>query len=179
LAITRERKEELVNQYTDLVARSEALILTNYKGLNMAGLTRLRNQIREANGAYYVTKNTLIRLVLEQKGVAVPATWLEGPTAVGFCFDNVPFIAKAITDFAAAEPDLMSVKGALLGRQVVGAAKVKALADLPPIGVLKAQMLGTLAAPLAGMIGVLNGVLAGLVGVIEARREQLGEPEAA
>jgi large subunit ribosomal protein L10 len=179
LAITKERKEELVSQYADLVARSEALILTNYKGLNMAKLTKLRNQVREANGAYYVTKNTLIRLVLEQKGVAVPAAWLEGPTAVGFCFDNVPSIAKAITDFAAAEPDFMSVKGALLGDKAVGAAKVKALADLPPLDVLKAQMLGTLTAPLAGVVGVLNGALAGLVGVLEARREQLGEPEAA
>jgi large subunit ribosomal protein L10 len=178
LAITKERKRELVAQYTELLGRSRAVILTDYLGLNVAQITRLRNQIREANGAYYVTKNTLVRLALEQAGLTVPDEWLEGPTAMGFCFDQVPFIAKVITDFAN-ETQILTVKGALLGERAVDAAQVRALANLPPAEVLRAQILGALTAPMSGLVGALNGLLSGLVGVLDARGEQLGEAEAA
>jgi large subunit ribosomal protein L10 len=178
LAITKERKRELVAQYTELLGRSRAVILTDYLGLNVAQITRLRNQIREANGAYYVTKNTLVRLALEQAGLTVPDEWLEGPTAMGFCFDQVPFIAKVITDFAN-ETQILTVKGALLGERAVDAAQVQALANLPPAEVLRAQILGALTAPMSGLVGALNGLLSGLVGVLDARGEQLGEAEAA
>ena len=96
MAITKKRKQELVAQYTDLLERSQALILTDYHGLNVAQITNLRGQIREANGAYYVTKNTLIQLAMVRKGLSPPQEWLEGPTAISFCFDEVPAIAKAI-----------------------------------------------------------------------------------
>lgn len=178
MAITKERKRELVAQYTELLGRSRAVILTDYLGLNVAQITRLRNQIREANGAYYVTKNTLVRLALEQAGLTVPDEWLEGPTAMGFCFDQVPFIAKVITDFAN-ETQILTVKGALLGERAVDAAQVQALANLPPAEVLRAQILGALTAPMSGLVGALNGLLSGLVGVLDARGEQLGEAEAA
>jgi large subunit ribosomal protein L10 len=177
LAITKERKQELVTLYTDLLERSQAVILTDYKGLSVAQITTLRNQIREASGVYFVTKNTLIKLALEQKGLSVPKEWLQGPTAVGFCFDEVPAIARALADFAE-QSGILNIKGALLGARPVVEAKVRALADLPPTEVLQAQVLGTLTAPLSGLVGVLNGALAGLMGVLDARHEQLGELEA-
>ena len=178
MAITKERKQELVAQYTDLLERSQAVILTNYQGLNVAQITNLRNQIREAKGAYYVTKNTLIALALERRGLALPEEWLEGPTAVGFCFDEVPAIAKVFTDFASAS-GLLTIKGAALGDRPIGEERVKGLASLPSTDILQAQMLGTLTAPLSGLIGVLNGALSGLVGVLDAREEQLGAPDVA
>jgi large subunit ribosomal protein L10 len=178
LAITKKRKKELVAQYNDLLERSQALILTDYQGLNVAQITKLRSQIRQASGAYYVTKNTLVKLALEQAGLSVPAEWLEGPTAIGFCFDQVPTIAKIIADFAD-ESDLLAIKGGFLGDRAVSEAKVKTLASLPSMEVLQAQVLGALAAPMSGLVGVLNSALGGLLGVFDARREQLGEPEAA
>jgi len=178
LAITKERKQELLAQYTDLLQRSQAVILTNYHGLSVAQVTQLRNQVREANGAYYVTKNTLIKLAMQQLDLAVSDEWLSGPTAAGFCFDDVPAVAKVIKDFAE-ETDLLSIKGALLGNKLISDERVKALASLPPVEVVKAQLLGTLSAPMSGLVGVLNGVLGGLVGVLEARKDQLSEPESA
>jgi large subunit ribosomal protein L10 len=178
LAITKERKKELVSQYIDLMKRSQAMILTDYHGLNVAQITALRGRIREAQGAYHVTKNTLIKLALEQMGASVPAEWLDGPTAIGFCFENVAPIAKAIADFAD-ESEILTIKGALLGDQAVGMEKVQALADLPALDILQAQVLGALASPMSGLIGALNGLMAGLVGVFEARKEQLSEAEAA
>lgn len=177
MAITKKRKQELVDQYTDLLQRSQAIIVTDYLGLNVNQISDLRNRIREASGAYYVTKNTLIKLALERQGLSVPDDWLEGPTAVSFCFDQVPAIAKAITAFAD-ESEILKVKGAVLGDRPVGEARVKTLANLPPTDVLQAQVLGALTAPMSGFIGTLNGLLSGLVGVLDARRDQLGEPEA-
>lgn len=178
MAITKERKQELVAQYADLLERSQALIVTDYQGLNVAQITHLRGQIREANGAYFVTKNTLIHLVMERKGLSPPQEWLEGPTAISFCFDEVPAIAKAIADYAE-ESEVLKIKGALLGDRVVDGKAVKVLANLPPTEILQAQVLGVLTAPMSGLVGALSGVLAGLVGVFDARREQLGEAEAA
>lgn len=175
MAITKERKQELVAQYTELLERSQAIILTDFQGLNVAQITNLRRRIREANGAYYVTKNTLITLALEQAGMSVPEDWLIGPTAISFCFEDVPAIAKAVTDFAS-ESEVLKIKGALLGDRSVGEEKVKALAALPPADILQAQLLGALAGPMSGLVGVLNGALAGLLGVLEARNDQLGEP---
>jgi large subunit ribosomal protein L10 len=90
----------------------------------------------------------------------------------------VPAIAKTITDFAD-ESEILKVKGALLGDRPVGEARVTALASLPPTDVLQAQMLGSLTAPMSGLIGALNGLLSGLMGVLDARANQMGEPEAA
>ncbi len=178
MAITKERKQELVALYTDLLERSQALILTNYQGLNVADLTKLRNQVREAKGVYYVTKNTLFKLALAQKGLQAPPEWLEGPTAVGFCFEDAPAVAKVLVDLAG-ESESLAIKGAFLGDQAVDPKRVKALASLPPMDVLKSQVLGTFMAPMSGVAGVLNGLLAGLVGVLDARHAQLGEAEAA
>jgi large subunit ribosomal protein L10 len=178
LAITKERKQELVTQYLDLLERSQGVILTDYRGLNVTEITRLRGQIREASGVYHVTKNTLIKLALERKGLSVPEEWFEGPTAIGFCFEDVPTIAKVLTDFAD-DVELLKIKGALLGESAIDEARVKTLAGLPSTEVLQAQILGALAGPMSGLIGVLNGALAGLVGVFDARQEQLAEPEAA
>ena len=178
MAIDKERKQELLAQYTDLLQRSEAIILTDYQGLNVAQMTQLRNSVREAEGVYYVTKNTLIRLTLQNADMAVPDEWVEGATAVGFCFSNVPGVAKALKDFAK-ETEILKIKGGLLGDKQIGEKRINALAELPPTDVLQAQMLGTLIGPMSGLVGALNGLMSGLVGVLDARREQLGEPEAA
>jgi large subunit ribosomal protein L10 len=178
LAITKERKQELVTQYTDLLERSQAVILTDYHGLNVAQITDLRRQIREVNGTYRVTKNTLIRLALEQAGLSVPEEWLAGPTAIGFCFEEVPAVAKAISEFAS-ETEILTIKGALLGDRSIGEDQVQALANLPTVDVLQAQVLGTFVAPMSALVGTLNNVLGGLVGVLGAQIDQLGEPESA
>jgi large subunit ribosomal protein L10 len=115
---------------------------------------------------------------MQQMDLEVSDEWLDGPTAVGFCFDEVPAVAKVIQDFAE-ETEILSIKGALLGAKPITGDRVKALAKLPPAEILKAQLLGTLSGPMSGLVGVLNGALAGLVGVLKARKDQLGEPEAA
>lgn len=174
MAISKKRKEELLAQYTDLLERSRGVIVTDHCGLTVNQITQVRDQIRQVDGAYHVTKNTLLKLATDQVGLRMPEEWLTGPTAIGFCLNEVPAVAKALVDFADKSEDLV-IKGALLQDRVFGPEQVKALAKLPPLETLRAQLVGTLQSPASQLVGVLNGVLAGFVGVLTARSEQLGE----
>jgi large subunit ribosomal protein L10 len=178
LAITKERKGELVAQYAELLKKSEALILVDYRGVLTKDVYRLRTKVREAKGEFHVAKNTLIARALKEAGLPVPEQMLEGPTAISFCFENPPALAKAMLDFAD-ESKIMTIKGAVLGNRVVDKAGIKALSELPSKPVVMAQLLGTLQAPAGKMAGVLNSAVAQIVRVVQARVDQLKAAEGA
>jgi large subunit ribosomal protein L10 len=146
LAITRERKDELVSQYSDWAKRSKAMIVTQYTGLPMKQMDLLRNRMREVGGEFHVVKNTLGRIAFEEAGLPLPEAYFEGSTAVSFAFSDPPAMAKALTEFARTS-DFIKIKGGYLGEQAIDADQVKALADLPPLPVMRAQLLGTIMAP--------------------------------
>jgi len=84
LAITRERKENLVEQYVGLLKDSRAVVFVQSRGLSVPEVEQLRNRVRESGGSYNVIKNTLFRLALEEMDIDVPAL-IAGPLAVTFC----------------------------------------------------------------------------------------------
>src|SRR4030066_1577832 len=86
LAITKERKNELIAHYSEWVKRSKALVLTQYVGLTMKDIDTLRAKLRENGGEIHIIKNTLARLAFEQAGFTVPEGKLQGRTATGFQF---------------------------------------------------------------------------------------------
>src|SRR5689334_7238262 len=97
LAITKERKYQLVADYADLLSKTDGFIVTEYRGLSVSKLDDLRNRLRDAvGGGYTITKNTLFSIALEQSGWPVPEALLEGPTAVVFGNGNLPAVAKAV-----------------------------------------------------------------------------------
>jgi len=172
LAISKEKKEELLSWYTDLFSRSSAAILTDYRGLTMADITQLRNRLREIRGEYHVTKNRLVKLALEEAGLPVPEALLEGPTATGFCFEEASAVAKLLVDFSK-ESKLLVIKGGLLGNRVIGADEVTVLAELPPREIVLAQVLGTIQGPAGGIARALSGGIRSILYVLKARVEQL------
>jgi len=167
LAITKEQKAEILRTYSELIRKSEALVLIEYKGLNMKGIDPLRRKVREASGELHVVKNTLARLALEQAGHKVPADLWTQSTAIGFAFTDVPGVAKALTA-AAKESEFIKVKAGLLGRQVLTAQQVQALAELPPLPIVRAQFLGVLAAPASRLTGVIAGGVRQVMNVVKA-----------
>jgi large subunit ribosomal protein L10 len=167
LAITRNQKGDILNTYTALIQKSEALILIEYKGLNQKGIDPLRRKVREASGELHIVKNTLARLALEQAGHKVPADYFTKSTAIGFAFTDVPAVAKALTS-ATKDSEFIKVKGALLGNQVLNAKQVQALADLPPMPVVRAQFLGLLSAPATRLTGVIASSVRQVVNVVKA-----------
>jgi large subunit ribosomal protein L10 len=178
LAVTKQHKGEMVEQYVGWLKQSQAIILVDYRGVLTKDVYRLRTKVREAKGEFHVTKNTLVARALKEAGLPVPEEMLEGPTAMGFAFDNPPAVAKVMLDFAE-ESKIMTVKGAVLGNRVIDKVGVKALSELPPRPVVMGQVLGTIQAPASKVAGVLNSAVAQIVRVIQARVDQLKAAEGA
>jgi len=171
LAITKERKEELVKEYGALIQKSEGLILIAYRGLDMKGMGPLRTKVREASGELHVVKNKLARLALRQAGTTVPDELFTQTTAIGFAFTDVPAVAKALTAFAK-DSEFVKVKGAVLGSQVLTTKEVEALAELPPLPVVRAQLLGLLKTPASRLTGVVASGVRQVVNVVKAFSEK-------
>jgi len=172
LAITKKKKQELVAQYTDLLSRSQATILTDYRGLTATEISGLRNKLREVDSQYHVIKNTLFRLALQNVGHSVPEELLVGPVAVSFCLGEIPPSAKTLVDFAK-DSKVLIIKGGLLSGKAVGVEDIQALASLPSREVLLAQVLAGMQSPISGLVTVLSGPIRGLLNVLKARSEQL------
>lgn len=175
LAISKQRKQELVTEYTDMLNQSQGLILTEFRGINDKDLRAVRKAVREANGVYRIIKTNLLKRALEAAGYPVPSELTGVPVAVGFCLGDVPAVAKALTDQAKSIETLV-VRGGLMGQSFVSPDEVKAIADLPSIDVLRAQILGLLDAPAANLVGVLQAGVGQVVNVISAYAEKEGAP---
>ena len=167
MALSRDRKEEILAEYTALLENSEAVIFTEYRGMTNKQITNLRNQIRETDGVYRVAKLTLLKIAMERVGFPLPEG-LEGvPIAVGFCTGNVPGIAKALTDYAK-DSERMVIRGGIIGNTMMSMEDVEALADLPPIETFQAQILGLLTQSASQLVGVLDAGTSGVVNVLQA-----------
>ncbi len=172
MAISKERKHELVDQYADWLKRCQAVILADYRGQPTKSVYQLRTKVRAAQGEFHVIKNTLLIHALRQAGMSVPEEMLTGPTAAVFCFEDPPAVAKAVIQFAD-EAKTFAVKGSILGNKVIDAAGVKTLSELPPRPIVMGQVLGTIQAPAGKIAGVVNAGLRQVVAVIQARVDQL------
>jgi large subunit ribosomal protein L10 len=146
LAISKEKKNEIVNQYGDWLQRSQALVLTEYLGMTVKEMDELRARIRESGGEFHVVKNTLMKRVLEDSGLTLDETHFLNTTAIGFAFEDAPALAKALTDFAK-ESDFLKIKAGYLDRRLMNADEIVALASVPPLPVMRATLLSTVLAP--------------------------------
>lgn len=177
MAITREKKEELVASYLEKLVDCDGIIITDYRGMTVPQVQELRAKIREAEGSYLIVKNTLAKRALQEAGLPSVDKLLTGTIGIGFCAKNVPGVAKAITDFAKGN-EAMTVKGGVMGKSVITEAEVKQLASLPSLEVLRAQLLGVINAPASQLVGVIAGGVRQLVNVVNAYAEKEAEPAA-
>ncbi|HEM61213.1 MAG TPA: 50S ribosomal protein L10 [Chloroflexi bacterium] len=177
MAISREKKEELVEELGEKLSRSKALIMADYRGLSTAELRALRNKLRDTETGFHVVKNSLMKLAMEEVGLPWEDSLFDGPTAIGFCYDEAPAAAKVMVDFGAEQKELL-VRGGLLGNELLSAAQVSDLASLPSAEVLIAQVVARMAGPLVGLVNVLSAPMRDLAYVLQARRAQLEEAEA-
>ncbi len=168
MAISRERKEELVAQYTELLSTSDGFIVTEYRGLSVAKLDDLRNALGESDGVYTITKNTLFRIALEQNNWPIPESLLEGPTAVAFGGSNLPGVAKIVRGFVKDNADLFIIKGGVMAGSVFAAKDVEAIADLPTMDEIRAQLAGLIVMPASQIAGLLQSATSQVVNVIQA-----------
>jgi large subunit ribosomal protein L10 len=159
-------KEQAVEALAELIARSKSIYLTDFQGMNVELVAKMRRRLRDAKVEYRVAKNTLTKIALKKQGVESLDSYLEGPTGIAFGADEVG-AAKVLSDFAK-EFEKPAVKAAYVAGTVYGPDGIKKLAQLPPREVLLGQFIGGLRSPMQGFVGVLSGSLRQMVGVIDA-----------
>ena len=177
MAITKERKEEVLAAYDDWFKRSQAVILVEYTGARMKDMDGIRAKIRETGGEFHVVKNTLARRAFARQGMNVPEDMLLKSTAVSFAFSDPAATAKALAD-ATKGMQFVKVKGGFMGGQMLNATQVKALAELPPLPVVRAQLLGTLQAPAGKLVRTIAEPARSLAAVFRAFSEKEQQPAA-
>ncbi len=178
MAITREKKGELIADYKEKLAHSSAIILTNYRGLTVSDMESLRARVREVDGSYSIVKNTLTIRALQAASLPVPEGMLKGPTAIGFAFGDVPPLAKVLNDFAK-DTQILEIKGGVMEGTLLTSEQVRSLATLPPREVILAQLLGLIQQPGNGVASVVNAAGSKLAAAIKAYADKLQEAGAA
>ena len=178
----RPEKVAVVNEVRERMEAADGALLTEYRGLTVAELAELRRELTAAGGDYKVYKNTLVRLAVADTPREGVSDLLTGPTAIAFVQGDVSAVAKALRDFARANPNLV-VKGGVVGTSVMSAADINVLAELPSRETLLAQFAGALSAPLqqlAGLVQALPRNLAyGLSALLEQRQAEAPAAETA
>ena len=167
LASKKKQVEELV----ELLKGTKTGVLVDYRGLSVEADTKLRKKLREANVAYSVYKNRLVKFALESANLAELESILHGPTALATSADDVVAPAKILHEFAK-EYELLEIKGGFMEGKVVGVATIKQLATLPSKEVLIAKLLGSLQSPMYGLANVLNANLSGLARALNAAAQK-------
>lgn len=175
MPVSKQKKQETVEELKEMLGRGKAVILANYRGLTAQQLSQLRNRLRPLDSKMVVAKNTLVLKSLEELGLPQPEDLLQGPTALSIVFGELNQPVRALLDFGR-ETEALQVKGGLMGSHLMSVAEVMMLPQLPAEEVLRAQALGGVASPLAGFIGVLDGAARGVLYALQARAEQLGQP---
>lgn len=176
LAKPSPRKELLVSDLREILANSKGAILTDYRGLTVTEVSKLRRKLREDNAEYHIVKNTLLKVAMGGEVSPELDTLLSGPTAIVFANGDVVAPAKSVLDFVATirnKPDV-KVKGGYIDGKVYNVAEVTALSKLPSREVIIAQFVGTLNGPVGNFVGTLNGIISEFVGTLDAIAEKQG-----
>jgi large subunit ribosomal protein L10 len=172
----KSEKERVVAELTERLRTSETLIVADYRGLTNAEIDGLRSKLIEHGARFAVVKNTLTRRAAEAAGAEALLALLEGPSAIAFVeSDGDPAaVAKALRD-AATSTKVLAIRGGVLEGVAMSADEVESLAKLPPVDVLRAQLVGAIVSPLTTIVALVTAPLRDLAGLIDARIEQLQE----
>ncbi|MEO2207407.1 50S ribosomal protein L10 [Paenibacillus pabuli] len=141
-----QAKQESVDAVTAKLRESATTVVVDYRGLNVAQVTELRKQLREAGIEFQVLKNTLLRRATAAAELTELDSVLTGPTAIAFSAEDAVAPAKILNDFAK-KNDALELKGAVVEGRVIGVEEVKALAELPSREGLLSMLLSVLQAP--------------------------------
>src|ERR671924_1216819 len=170
----RAQKERLVAELADRLKNTQTLIVADYRGLSVTEVDKLRTELLQHGARFQVVKNTLTKRAAEEAGSEALLALLDGPTAITFLeAEGDPVaVAKALAD-AARTTRVLAVRGGVLEGSPISPEDVANLATLPPVDVLRAQLVGALAGSLTTIVGLFAAPMRDLVGVLQARIDQL------
>lgn len=172
----KTEKERIVEELAEQLSASETLIVADYRGLTNKQLEALRDVLLEHGARFRIVKNTLTRLAAERAGADALLVMLEGPTAIAFIESSgdPAAVAKALAA-TSKETNVLALRGGIFEGRTLSGDEVQQLATLPPVDVLRAQLVGAIVAPLTQLLALVSAPLRDLHGLIDARIKQLEE----
>ena len=171
MAISKQQKEELVEQYKTWLAESDGLVLTQYHNLSVKDISDLRKNVRESGGEFHIVKNRLAKRAFEESGREWKEGVFTGPTALGISYENPSGLAKALKEFAK-EHGTIEIKSGYLEERLVSVEEINALADLPSMPEMRAKLLSTISAPASKLVRTLAEPGRQLAAVLKSYSEQ-------
>lgn len=175
MALTKDKKQEIIDEVSALLGSSKLTVLAAYPGTSVKSMQRLRREAKVGGTNVKVVKNRLVVKALgsNDKFKDIDVTKFTGQLLYAFNSDDEVAPAQALAAFAKTESSLQFVGAITSDGLFMEPDDVKALASLPSKEQLRAQLIGTIAAPLSGLLNILNGNLAGVLNVLKARAETL------
>jgi large subunit ribosomal protein L10 len=172
----KQDKERIVDELTARLKETPTLFVADYRGLSVTEIDDLRTKLIEHGAKFTVVKNTLTKRAAEAAGADALLAMLDGPTAIAFieADGDMVAVAKALSD-SAKTTKILAIRGGILDGNPIGEADVQNLATLPPLDVLRGQVVGAITAPLMTVVGLISAPVRDLLGLIDARIEQLKE----
>lgn len=153
----RDMKEVKINELVEKLSKSQAAILSSYKGITVEEDTILRKNMREAGVEYRVIKNTLTARAARQVGHPEIEKYLEGPVSIAFGYDDPTAPARVLADFAKGHKNF-ELKAGIVQGEVFDKDRVMELSKIPPKDVLIAKLLGSFKAPLSNFVYMLDAL---------------------
>jgi len=164
----RAAKQFLVDEVERHLRKSDYVYLANFDRISVEDVGNLRDKLSAEKAEFHVVKNSILRVAAKKLNLPDLESWLTGPTAIIVGGKNASGVAKVIEAFTKAK-DKGQVKVGVVANKTYNPAQVKALSELPPIEVLRAQLLGLLTTPSRSFLFVLNGVPKSLLNVLQAK----------
>jgi large subunit ribosomal protein L10 len=165
----RPEKEQRVKDISEQLSSAKSVFMTDFKGLTVDDMTRLRQEFRKAGVKYVVVKNTLARLSAEKIGHPDMIKFLNGPTGLALAFEDPVAPVRVIHDFEnAIKP---TIKAAIVEGQLLDEQAAEEIRKIPPRQVLLGQLVSGIVAPISGLVGSLKAVMSNLVNVLDQIKE--------
>ncbi len=170
--MNRTEKESFVGDFREKMQKAPVIYLTDFTGLDVKAMTRLRQNLKSCGAEYLVVKNRLVKRALEDVDLPDISEALLGPTGIIFGYEGIVEPAKAVSDFAKEHDDKPVFKLGVVDQKLVSAEEIGRLAKLPPRAELLAQLAGAFEAPMAAFASVLEAKVQEMSGLLEALREK-------
>lgn len=174
------KKVEQVEQIKERYQRASGVIFTEYRGLSVPALQRLRKSLATHGAEYSVVKNTLFKIAAGDDATKISDDMTSGPTGVAFVYQDEAATAKALFDFIK-DNKAFVVKGGFLDGRLYDGTRIEQISKLPPKEVLLSQIVGIIAAPMSNLVGTVQEIYAAPIRAIGAVADKAadGAPVAA
>ncbi len=176
MAFTKKEKSEILANYESWLKNSQAVFVLEYTKLTMKDVDTLRAKVRDAGGQLHVVKNTLMGIALKNAGIQ--SKTLQGTCLCGFAVTDAPALAKVFAD-ATKNSETLKLKLGFLSGQEITPASIKSLAEMPPLPVMRAKLLGLIQTPAGQLVRTLAEPARQMAYVVKAYSEKDATPTAA